>query len=56
MTLEELAYLAEIIGLILVVASLIYVGKQLKQNTEMMKADSRNAIQQNRVGHAYRAR
>lgn len=47
MTLEELAYLAEIVGLFLFVASLIYVGRQLKQNTDMMKAESRNSIQQN---------
>jgi len=43
----ELANLAEIIGLILVVASLIYVGRQLRQNTEMMRAESRNSIQHN---------
>jgi hypothetical protein len=45
MTLEQISYLAEIIGVILVVASLIYVGQQLRQNTEMMRAESRNMIQ-----------
>ena len=46
-TLEQLAALAEIIGLTLVIASLIYVGRQLHQNTEMMRAESRNSIQHN---------
>jgi len=45
MTLEELAYIAEIIGVVLVIASLIYVAQQLRQNTEMMRAESRNEIQ-----------
>ena len=44
MTLEQWAYLAEIIGVILVIASLIYVAQQLRQNTEMMRAESRNAV------------
>lgn len=44
MTLEQFAYLAEIIGVILVVASLIYVAQQLRQNTAMMKAGSRQAM------------
>lgn len=47
MTLEEFAYLAEILGLFLFIASLLYVGRQLRQNTDMMKAESRNSIQQN---------
>ena len=47
MTLEQYAYLAEIVGTFLIIASLVYVGRQLHQNTEMMKADSRNSIQQN---------
>ncbi len=45
MTLEEFAYIAEIIGVVLVIASLIYVAQQLRQNTEMMRAESRNEIQ-----------
>ncbi len=47
MSITELANYAEIIGVLLVVASLIYVGRQLHQNTAMMRAASRNAIQQN---------
>ena len=45
MSLEELAYLADIIGVIFVIASLIYVAQQLHQNTHMMRAESRNEIQ-----------
>ena len=37
MTLEQYAYLGEIIAAIAVVASLIYVAKQLGQNTELMR-------------------
>ena len=47
MTLEQFAYLAEIIGVVFLIASLIYVGRQLHQNTEMMRAESRNSIQHN---------
>ena len=38
MTLEQYASLAEIIGLILVIGSLIYVAQQLRQNTQMMRS------------------
>ena len=37
MTLEQYAYFAEIIGVILVIASLIYVAQQLRQNNEMAR-------------------
>lgn len=40
MTLESLAYLAQIIGVGLVVASLVYVGRQLRQNTEAMRQNA----------------
>jgi hypothetical protein len=44
MTFENLANLADIVGVILIVASLIYVARELRQNTEMMRAESRNEI------------
>lgn len=44
MTLEQFAYLADIIGVVLVIASLIYVAQQVRQNTDMIRAESRNAI------------
>ncbi len=40
MTLEQYAAIAEIIGAVLVIASLIYVARQLGQNTEMMRANA----------------
>jgi len=35
--LEQLAYLAEIIGVVLIVVSLVYLAQQLRQNTEMAR-------------------
>jgi hypothetical protein len=40
MTLEDLSYLADIVGVGLIVASLVYVGRQLKQNTEIMRQNA----------------
>ena len=40
MTLEQLSYLAEIIGVVLIVVSLVYVAQQLRQNTEMARVAS----------------
>ena len=40
MTLEQYAYIGEIIAAIAVVASLIYVVRQIGQNTEMMRASA----------------
>ncbi len=42
-TLEQMSYIAEILGVIAVIASLIYVGIQLRQNTESIEAASRQA-------------
>ena len=44
MTLEEYAYLAEIIGVVLIIASLIYVARQLHQNTDAQLATSRQSL------------
>jgi hypothetical protein len=40
MTLEQLSYVAQIGGVILLIGSLLYVGRQLRQNTEMMQANN----------------
>ena len=37
MTLEQTAYLAQILGVILVVVSLVYLARQLNQNTELAR-------------------
>ncbi len=43
MTLEQYAYLAEITGVIVIVATLIYLSIQTRQNTEALRATSRQA-------------
>ena len=40
-TLEQAYYIVEIIGVTVVVASLIYVGKQLQLNVESLQANQR---------------
>ncbi len=42
MTLEELAYISQIIGVVAVFASLIFVGVQVRQNSEQIKANTRS--------------
>ena len=44
MTLEQYAYLSEIIGVILVIASLVYLAQQLRQNTNAIRGESRQAM------------
>ena len=44
MSLEQYAYLADIIGVSLVIASLVYVARQLHQNTAAQLATSRHAM------------
>jgi hypothetical protein len=41
--LEQLAYLAEVVGVIVIIASLVYVALQVRQNTEAQLASSREA-------------
>lgn len=43
MTLEEYAYLAEIIGVIVVVVTLIYLSVQVRQGKELLRSESRQA-------------
>lgn len=37
MTLEQFAYLAQVVGVVLVIVSLVYVARQVRQNTEMAR-------------------
>ena len=46
--LEQTAYLPEIIGVVLIIASLEYVAQHVKQNTEMLRANHANDF----VSHA----
>ena len=41
MTLEQYAYLGEIVAAIAVIASLVYIGTELRQNTQALEAQSR---------------
>jgi hypothetical protein len=49
MTLEQIAYLAEIVAALAVVASLIYVARQLSQNNEQLAAQARATRVSNRL-------
>jgi len=44
MTLEELSYLSQIIGVAAIFASLVFVGLQIRQNTLATRAASHNAV------------
>jgi hypothetical protein len=44
MSLLQLSQLAEIAGVIAVIGSLVYVGRQLKQNTTALHAQSRQSV------------
>lgn len=46
MTLEQYAYLAEILGVIIVVVTLIYLAIQTKQNTDAVQSSVRQAMLQ----------
>ena len=43
MTLEQYAYLAEIVGVIVVVVTLIYLSVQVQQGKELLRSESRQA-------------
>ncbi len=40
LTLEQASYVAEVIGVILIIVSLIYVAKEVRQNTDMLQINS----------------
>jgi hypothetical protein len=42
MTLEELYYISQIVAVIAIFASLIFVGVQVRQNSEQIKANTRS--------------
>ena len=44
MTLEQLAYLAQIVGTVLVIASLVYVARQVKQGNRLARYQVRQAM------------
>ena len=44
MTLEQYAYLAEIIGVVVIVATLIYLAVQTRQNNQLLEAQARSEL------------
>jgi hypothetical protein len=51
MTLEQLAYLAEIIGVVIVVVTLLYLSVQVRQGANLMRSESRQALLNNTREH-----
>jgi hypothetical protein len=49
MTLEQGAYRAEILGVIVVVVTLVYLSMQVRQGTELLRSESRQAFVTNDV-------
>ncbi len=47
MTLEQYAYLAEIIGVVVVTATLLYLALQVRQGAILMRSESRQAMMNN---------
>ena len=47
MTLEQYAYLAEVIGVIVVVVTLLYLAVQVRQGAHLMRSESRQALMNN---------
>jgi len=43
MTLEQAAYLAEIVGVLVIVVTLIYLSLQVRQGAELLRSESRQA-------------
>jgi hypothetical protein len=54
MTLEEYAYLAEIIGVIVVVVTLVYLSVQVRQGADLLRSESRQAQVANDQNGVYR--
>ena len=54
MTLEQFAYLAEIIGVIVVVVTLIYLSVRVRQSAERLRSESRQAQVANDQNGVYR--
>jgi len=51
MTLEQFAYLAEIIGVVIVVVTLLYLSAQVRQGANLMRSESRQALLNNTREH-----
>jgi hypothetical protein len=54
MTLEQFAYLAEIIGVIMIIVTLIYLSLQVRQGAELLRSESRQAQVNNGLVGVYK--
>ena len=54
MTLEQFAYLSEIIGGIVIVVTLIYLSLQVRQGAELLRSESRQAQVNNGLVGVYK--
>ena len=54
MSLEQFAYLAEIIGVIVVIVTLIYLSSQIRQGAELLRSESRQAQVNNGLVGVYK--
>jgi len=54
MTLEQFAYLSEIIGGIVIVVTLIYLSLQVRQGAELLRSESRQAQVTNDLNGVYK--
>ena len=51
MTLEQLAYLAEVVGVIIVVVTLLYLAVEVRQGANLLRSESRQAMLNNTREH-----
>jgi hypothetical protein len=56
MTLEQVSYLAQIIGGVVVIATLIYLSIQVRQGTEALRSDTRQAAMNNDQSNIWKRR
>ncbi len=54
MTLEQYAYLAEIIGVVMIIITLIYLSLQVRQGAELLRSESRQAQVTNDLSGVYK--
>ena len=54
MTIEQFAYLAEIVGVIVIVVTLIYLSMQVRQGAQLLRSESRQAQVSNDQNGVYK--
>jgi hypothetical protein len=54
MTLEDWAYISQIVGVVLVIVTLVYVAIQVRQGTELLRSESRQVSLSTDQGGVYK--